>query len=80
MHCRAKDADVIFLFCFSDEDSGTMKVHQEAGEDEQPPPLPPKQHVRFGLFCHVFMKIVVASTLCFIPFSLVKCTIMSLDE
>lgn len=57
-----------------------MKVHQEAREEEQPPPLPPKQHVRFGLFCHIFMKIVVASTLCFISFSLVKCAIMSLDE
>ncbi|XP_073229993.1 mitogen-activated protein kinase kinase kinase kinase 5-like isoform X4 [Porites lutea] len=30
----------------NDEDSGTMKVHQEAGEEEQPPPLPPKQHQR----------------------------------
>ena len=57
-----------------------MKVLQESGEEEQPPPLPPKQHVRFGLFCHVFMKIVVASTLCFISFPLVKCAIMSLDE
>lgn len=28
------------------EDSGTMKVHQEAREEEQPPPLPPKQHQR----------------------------------
>ena len=61
-----------FLFCFSGEDSGTMKVLQEAGEEEQPPPLPPKQHVRFGLFCHVFMKIVVASTLVSFHFHLLS--------
>ena len=33
-----------------------MKVHQEAGEEEKPPPLPPKQHVRFGLFLPCFYE------------------------
>lgn len=33
-----------------------MKVHQEAREEEQPPPLPPKLHVRFGLFLPCFYE------------------------
>lgn len=47
--------DIIILFfnfyhLYSrDEDSGTMKVLKDT-EDEKPPPLPPKTHVRITYY------------------------------